>query len=122
MLAKASPSLMDAVILYCCGGFTEEDRMEEVCTVVERRRLGDGLDKKIDYDGGGGRAVRGGTKTRRRFVELGGGWDEYDLGGQAVRDCRLCCLFVSRDQTRDRLLLIACFLTLILGRACAFFK
>lgn len=30
MLAKASPSLMDAVILYCCGGFTEEDRMEEV--------------------------------------------------------------------------------------------
>lgn len=29
MLAKASPSLMDAVILYCCGGFTEESKMEE---------------------------------------------------------------------------------------------
>lgn len=36
MLAKASPSLMDAVILYCCGGFTEEDKMEEVrVTAVE---------------------------------------------------------------------------------------
>lgn len=30
MLAKASPSLMDAVILFCCGGFTEQDKMEEV--------------------------------------------------------------------------------------------
>ncbi|CAB1114462.1 unnamed protein product [Ectocarpus sp. CCAP 1310/34] len=35
MLAKASPSLMDAVILYCCGGFTEEDRMEEVKAFFE---------------------------------------------------------------------------------------
>ena len=32
MLAKASPSLMDAVILFCCGGFTEEGKMQEVCT------------------------------------------------------------------------------------------
>lgn len=32
MLAKASPSLMDAVILFCCGGFTEEDKMQEVRT------------------------------------------------------------------------------------------
>lgn len=30
MLAKASPSLMDAVILFCCGGFTEEGKMQEV--------------------------------------------------------------------------------------------
>ncbi|CAM9808130.1 unnamed protein product [Ectocarpus sp. 4 AP-2014] len=35
MLAKASPSLMDAVILYCCGGFTEEDKMEEVKAFFE---------------------------------------------------------------------------------------
>lgn len=30
MLAKASPSIMNAVIVFCCGGFTEEDKMEEV--------------------------------------------------------------------------------------------
>lgn len=34
MLAKASPSLMDAVILFCCGGFTEESKMQEVCTYL----------------------------------------------------------------------------------------
>lgn len=36
----------------------------------------------------------GGVLCRAR----GGGWDEYDWGGQAVRDCRRC-LFVSGDQT-----------------------
>lgn len=35
MLAKASPSLMDAVILFCCGGFTEEGKMEEVSTLSQ---------------------------------------------------------------------------------------
>eukprot|EP00752_Nemacystus_decipiens_P007190 g6439.t1 len=35
MLAKASPSLMDAVILFCCGGFTEEGKMQEVKTFFE---------------------------------------------------------------------------------------
>lgn len=34
MLAKASPSLMDAVIISCCGGFTDEGKMKEVTVGV----------------------------------------------------------------------------------------
>ncbi|CAN0362558.1 unnamed protein product [Ascophyllum nodosum] len=30
MLAKASPSLMNAVIISCCGGFTDDEKMKEV--------------------------------------------------------------------------------------------
>lgn len=40
MLAKASPSLMDAVILFCCGGFTEEGKMQEVRTSSSMRSHG----------------------------------------------------------------------------------
>ncbi|CAM9875213.1 unnamed protein product, partial [Discosporangium mesarthrocarpum] len=39
MLANASPSLMNAVIMYCCSFFTEKAKMEEVRVFFERNPL-----------------------------------------------------------------------------------